>query len=188
MDFLPDDMYLDSGVWRIRLTPREIVDGRYDLWLPGSSVLNRGTQFFRQSPEVTLTIPSTSARAITVGAYDARRQVYADFSGRGFLRNLDLVKPELAAPGVDIRVPLPGAGYARQSGTSFAAPFVTGAAALLMEWGMVRGNDPYLYGEKVKAYLTRGARPLGAGGQRYPNRQVGYGTLCVRDSIPSMRV
>ena len=184
MDFLPDDTYLDSGVWRIRLIPRDIVDGKYDPWLPGASVLNRGTQFFRQSPEVTLTIPSTSARAITVGAYDARRQVYADFSGRGFLRNLDLVKPELAAPGVDVRVPLPGGGYTRQSGTSFAAPFVTGAAALLMEWGMVRGNDPYLYGEKVKAYLTRGARPLGAGGQQYPNRQVGYGTLCVRDSIP----
>ncbi len=184
MDFLPEDTYLDSGVWKIRLTPRQIVDGRFDLWLPGASVLNRGTQFLRQSPQVTLTIPSTAARAITVGAYDARRQAYADFSGRGFLRNLDLIKPDLVAPGVSIRVPLPGGGYGRESGTSFAAPFVTGAAALLMEWGMVRGNDPYLYGEKVKAYLTRGARPLGAGGQPVPNEQIGYGTLCVRGSIP----
>ena len=184
MDFLPKDTYLDSGIWKIRLTPQRIVEGKYDLWLPGASVLNRGTQFLRQSPEVTLTIPSTAARAITVGAYDARRQVYADFSGRGFLRNLDLIKPDLAAPGVDIRVLLPGGGFGRQSGTSFAAPFVTGGAALLMEWGMVRGNDPYLYGEKVKAYLTRGARPLGEGGQTIPNERSGYGTLCVRGSIP----
>ncbi len=184
MDFLPEDTYLDSGVWRLRLTPREIVEGHYDLWLPGASVLNRGTQFLRQSPQVTLTIPSTSARAITVGAYDARRQTYANFSGRGYLRNLDLVKPDLVAPGVEIRVPLPAGGYGRLSGTSFAAPFVTGGATLLMEWGMVRGNDPYLYGEKVKAYLTRGARPLGAGGQSVPNEQIGYGTLCVRGSIP----
>ena len=88
------------------------------------------------------------------------------------------------APGVDVRVLRPGGGYDRQSGTSFAAPFVTGAAALLMEWGMVRGNDPYLYGEKVKAYLIRGARPLGAGGQLVPNERIGYGTLCVKDSIP----
>ena len=184
MDFLPEDTYLDSDLWKIRLTPRRIVEGKYDLWLPGASVLNRGTQFLRQSPQVTLTIPSTASRAITVGAYDARRQVYADFSGRGFLRNLNLVKPDLVAPGVDIRVLRPGGGYERQSGTSFATPFVTGGAALLMEWGMVRGNDPYLYGEKVKAYLRRGARPLGAGGRMIPDERIGYGTLCVGGSIP----
>lgn len=185
VDFLPEDTYLDSGIWKFRLTPERIVDGRYDFWLPGTSVLNRGTHFLKRSPEVTLTIPSTSARAITVGAYDARRDAYADFSGRGYLRNLDLVKPELSAPGVDILAPLPGGGYASQTGTSFAAPFVTGSAALLMEWGMVRGNDPYLYGEKVKAYLTRGARHFGAGGQQFPNPRTGYGALCLKDSFPA---
>ena len=138
----------------------------------------------RRSPEVTLTIPSTAARAITVGAYDGRRDTYADFSGRGFLRNLNLVKPELTAPGVDVVTAVPGGGYQARTGTSFAAPFVTGAAALLMEWGMVQGNDPYLYGEKVKAYLIRGARQLGRSAQGYPNPQVGYGALCVRDSLP----
>ena len=76
-----------------------------------------------------------------------------------------------------------GGGYAQFSGTSFAAPFATGAAALLMEWGIVRGNDPYLYGEKVKAYMRRGAREL-PGFDVYPNPQVGYGALCVRDSLP----
>lgn len=184
VDFLPLDTYLDSGVWKFRLIPERIVDGRYDFWLPGTSVLNRGTQFLRRSPEVTLTIPSTSARAITVGAYDGRRQAYADFSGRGYLRNLNLIKPELVAPGVDITAPLPGGGYAPQTGTSFAAPFVTGSAALLMEWGMIRGNDPYLYGQKVKAYLTKGARHFEAGARQYPNNRTGYGALCVRDSLP----
>ncbi len=38
-----------------------------------------------------------------------------------------------------------------------AAPFVTGAAALLMEWGIVRGNDLYMYGDKLKASLIKGA-------------------------------
>ena len=64
-----------------------------------------------------------------------------------------------------------------------AAPFVTGGAALLMEWGIRFQNDPYLFGEKVKAYLQRGARPL-PGFEVYPNPQVGYGALCVRDSLP----
>ena len=184
LDFIPRGTYLESGIWKFRLIPERIVEGRFDFWLPGASVLNRGTQFLQRSPEVTLTVPSTSARAITVGAYDARRDTYADFSGRGFLRNLDLVKPELAAPGVEVVAPRAGGGYAAQTGTSFAAPFVTGGAALMMEWGMVRGNDPYLYGEKVKAYLTRGARQFGGGGMRFPNNRVGYGALCVKSSLP----
>ena len=146
--------------------------------------MSRGTQFLRRSPQVTLTIPSTAIRAITVGAYDSRNDTYADFSGRGFLRSLDLVKPELAAPGVDVITVVPGGGYSARTGTSFAAPFVTGGAALLMEWGIVKGNDPYLYGEKVKAYLIRGARQLGISAQEYPNRRVGYGALCVRSSLP----
>ena len=87
------------------------------------------------------------------------------------------------APGVDITAPTPSGIYQTFTGTSFATPFVSGAAALMMEWGIVRGNDPYLYGEKVKAYLRRGARPL-PGFTEYPNPQVGYGALCLRDSLP----
>lgn len=94
------------------------------------------------------------------------------------------MKPDLAAPGVNIRTAQVGGGYTTVTGTSFATPFVTGAAALLMEWGIVKGNDAYLYGEKVKAYLRRGAKPL-PGFDIYPNAQVGYGALCVRDSIPT---
>ena len=79
--------------------------------------------------------------------------------------------------------PLPGGGYRQVSGTSFATPVVTGSTALMMEWGIVNGNDPYLYGEKVKAYLRRGARQL-PGFSEYPNPYVGFGTLCVRESLP----
>ena len=52
-----------------------------------------------------------------------------------------------------------------------------------MQWGIVNGNDPFLYGEKVKAYLRRGAKKL-PGISEYPNPMVGYGALCVRDSLP----
>ena len=60
---------------------------------------------------------------------------------------------------------------------SIAAPFVTGSAALMMEWGIVRGNDPYLYGDKLKAYLIKGARWLP--GQKEVNTQAGWGALCL---------
>lgn len=183
VDFIPTDTYIDSGVWRIELIPRRITDGRFDMWLPSSNVLNFGTRFYEPTAETTLTIPSTARKVIAVGAYDSRLRTYASFSGRGYTRDGVQVKPDIAAPGVGITTTAPGGGYAPMTGTSFATPFVTGASALLMQWGIIQGNDPYLYGEKVKAYLIRGARPLLAD-REYPNPMLGYGTLCVRDSLP----
>ena len=182
-DFLPVRDYLDSGIWTFRLTPERIVTGRYDMWLPSRGILNPSTRFLRPVPETTLTIPSTAANVISVGAYDDSYRAYADFSGRGFTRQTQQVKPDLAAPGVDIVAARRGGGYEAVTGTSFAAPFVTGSAALLMQWGILQGNDPFLYGEKVKAYFTRGARHL-PGYDVWPNERLGYGTLCVRDSLP----
>ena len=183
IDFIPVEDYIDSGIWTLRLTPNRIVQGNYELWLPSGNILNRGTGFLYPTPDLTLTIPSTAAGVLSVGAYDARYQSYADFSGRGFVGISNTVKPDLVAPGVGVMTASAGGGYAPVTGTSFAAPFVTGAAALLMEYGIVQESDPYLYGEKVKAYLRRGARQL-PGFDTYPNPQVGYGALCVRDSLP----
>ena len=144
IDFLPEESYLTEGVWRIILASGKIVIGQYEMWLPSDEVLNRGTGFLFPKEQTTLTIPSSASRVISVGAYDARTFAYADFSGRGFTRLTNMVKPDLVAPGVEIMTTTVGGGYAAFTGTSFATPFVTGSAALLMEWGIVRGNDPYL--------------------------------------------
>lgn len=183
--------YIDSGVWTFLLEPVRIVAGNYAFYLPSAAVRNDDTRFVRPTPDVTLTIPSTASKVITVGAYDPVYDSYADFSGRGYLyqdrvnsRTAEaFVKPDLVAPGVGVMAPDRNGGYYPVTGTSFAAPFVTGAAVLLMEWGIVQGNDPYLYGEKVKAYLRKGAKPI-RGEKDYPNERVGYGTLCIADSIP----
>lgn len=182
IDFIPTGNYVDSGVWKIILRGKDIKDGEYFLWLPGGNVLNPLTSFYLPRAEGTLTIPSTALRLISVGAYDSRSDVYADFSGRGS-NFLPYGKPDFVAPGVDITAPRPGGSYGSFTGTSFAAPFATGACALLMEWGIVKGNDPFLYGEKVKAYLRRGARRL-PGYEEFPNETVGWGALCVKGSIP----
>ncbi len=182
IELIPTGRYINSGVWRFELVPNKIVTGNYDMWLPAGGIKNPGTRFLLSSEYTTLTIPSTADRAISVGAYNAYTDSYAPFSGRGYTRNFE-IKPDLVAPGVDINSCAPGGGYAIRSGTSMATPFVTGSAALLMEWGIVDGNDPYLYGEKLKAYLISGARPLRIE-NIYPNRTLGYGALCLEDSLP----
>ena len=182
-DLLPVNDYIDSGIWTIQLVPQKIAAGNYDMWLPAGGVLNVGTGFLLPSEKTTLTIPSTAARVITVGAYDGYFDRAAAFSGRGYTRETNQVKPDLAAPGVDITSCAPGGGYVVRSGTSMATPFVTGGTALLMQWGIVDKNDPYLYGEKVKAYLIKGARRLPAM-RDYPNPVFGWGALCVSQSLP----
>lgn len=184
-DFLPIGSYVNRGIWTFAIEPVQVEGGGYDFYLPSSSVLSGETRFFQPTSEKTLTIPSTAARVITVGAYDTYTEAYADFSGRG--ENMSPasvnIKPDLAAPGVNIATLSPGNLPVTVSGTSFATPFVSGSAALLMEWGIVRGNDPFLYGEKVKAFLRRGARTLRSESV-YPNNRVGWGALCLAGSLP----
>lgn len=191
LDFLPLQRYVNAGIWTFLLEPVRIVTGNYSMYLPSQTAVSMDTRFYRPTPETTLTIPSTAARVITVGAYDTTYDAYADFSGRGYLfaanaqerTGIALSKPDLVAPGVGIVTAAAGGGSLSVTGTSFAAPFVTGSAALLMQWGITMGNDRYLYGQKIKAYLQRGARAL-PGFSEFPNPQVGYGALCVADSLP----
>ncbi|HHX13293.1 MAG TPA: S8 family peptidase, partial [Clostridiales bacterium] len=182
IEFIPVGTYINSGIWTIELVPTQIVVGNYDIWLPAGGLKNVGTRFLLSSEFTTLTIPSTAERAIAVGAYDGRNDSYAPFSGRGFTRD-NRIKPDIVAPGVNIMSCSPGGGYTARSGTSMATPFVSGSAALLMEWGIIRNNDPYLYGEKLKAYLINGARPLRIENV-YPSTTLGFGALCLRDSMP----
>ena len=184
IDMIPQTVYIQPGLWKFRLIPRSIRNGRYDMWLPAQGALNFGTGFTSPDSASTFTIPSAAAKAVTVGAYDAGTGSAAPFSGRGYIVEIGgslMVKPELAAPGVNVLVPSVS-GMARVSGTSYATPFVTGSAALLMEWGIVRGNDAFLYGEKLKAYLIKGAEPLA--GAAVPDTQTGWGRLCLKNSLP----
>lgn len=192
-DFLGNP-YITTGIWTFVLTPVRIIQGSISFYLPSSEAVNRGTNFFLPTPSVTMTIPSTAQKVITVGAYNTVYNEYADFSGRGYplgeraagegkFYYEQQMKPDLCAPGTDILVPDGLGSYRVVSGTSFAAPFVTGSSALLMEWGIVRGNDPYLYGEKVKAYLIKGAERI-PGYAYFPNEMVGWGKLCLKKSLP----
>lgn len=183
IEFVPIRESIDSGLWTLVLHGDNIVVGYYNLWLPSGGGLISDTRFLQSTPQLSLTIPSTSSSVISVGAYNPKNNGIAPFSGRGFVYSSYMVKPDLCAPGTDIMSASPFGGYTSASGTSMATPFVSGAVALLMEWGIVKGNDPYLYGEKAKAYLIKGAKPL-PGFSEYPNDQIGWGALCLSNSLP----
>ncbi len=176
-----EDIAEMAGLWQIKVYSRRIVDGAFSLWLPTIEQVGEESFFSESKTENTLTIPSTAARVIAVGAYDAETGAGLRFSGQGGSPE----KPDLVAPGKDILTSRVGGGYDSFTGTSMSAPFVTGAAALLMQWGIVQGNDPYLFGERLKAFLRIGARR--SEGRSYPNPVWGYGTLCVEESLRELR-
>lgn len=182
--FSPETDYVTDGVWQIQLRPRSIKNGQVRLWLPSGDLVLSATRFLSPTLSGTLTIPSTASRVISVGAYLPQTGSIADFSGRGFLPYNG--KPDLVAPGGSILAPVAAQGYPRGqhpngyagfTGTSFATPIVSGTCALLMQQGIVQGNDPFLYGEKLKAVLRRNAALL-YGEETLPNNQSGYGALC----------
>ena len=172
---------LPEGLWQLRITAHEITDGSYDIWLPITEEVSRDTAFFVPSIDTTLTLPSTALYVLTAGAYNSHLNSIADFSGRGYTRRNVYIKPDLAAPGVDIISANKYGGYGLFTGTSIAAPFVAGSAALMMQWGIVEGNDPFLYGERVKAFLRLGARRQN--GIIYPDPYWGYGMLCLENTM-----
>jgi subtilisin family serine protease len=95
--------------------------------------------------------PANSARAIAVGAVDINgtSRTHAEFSSVGPTTISLRLKPDVAAPGVDVLSSIPGGGWTAFSGTSMAAPHVAGAAALL------RQRHPAWTVEQLKSALVQ---------------------------------
>lgn len=171
---IPVEDYIDSGIWKIIIVAGKIKAGRLDIYLQSNANLNSLTGFVQPDSELTITIPATAQSVISVAAYNQNNDSYASFSGQGIGGDCfwNGYKPEVSAPGVGIEL-RPGL---RVSGTSFSVAFVTGIAALLMEWGIVRKNDTELYGQKVKAAIIKAAVPLP--NQEIPSDKFGWGKVC----------
>lgn len=175
--------YISSGVWKLVVKATEVVDGKFEMWLPTSGTVTDETYFTNPTSSRTMTIPSTALKVISVAGYNDKIGNIAGFSGVGS-ENLALPNPDLAAPAVGILTTKAGGGYDSYTGTSMAAPFVTGSAALMMQWGIVQKNSPFVYGERLKGFLRLGASRDTR--MRYPNPKFGYGTLCLSATMTYM--
>ncbi len=165
---------ITPGIWKIVFEPVKIVEGNIDIYLPTSEGLSPDTRFLTPTTELTVTVPGTASRVITVGSYNSRNDIVSIFSGEGDFERCAF-KPDILAPGEDILSYLPGGNQGSLSGTSMATPHVTGVCSLLLEWGIVNNNDPFLYSAKLKALLLKSARR--AEYISYPNSLRGYGFL-----------
>ncbi len=177
--------YLSEGLWKINIRTGQIVDGNIEIWLPTVEQVTDDTAFSVPALDNTLTIPSTAEYAISVGGYDQRLNIFANFSGRGFTVGIVYIKPDIVAPAVNILTTAKGGGYDNFTGTSIAAPFVTGSCALMMQWGIVNKNDPFLYGQRIKAFLKLGATR--EENFEYPNTKWGYGALCLKNTMDYLK-
>lgn len=174
--------FVSSGQWKITLRKMNEYDGKFDMWLPISEGLNINTKFLNPVVYNTLGIPATVRNVISVGSYNYLVNIISPFSGRGEMYNGQYIKPDIVAPGEGIYSSIPNRGFDKKTGTSMATPQVSGAAALMMQWGVVNRNDPYLYGERLKYFLITGAKK-GRRDIQYPDAAWGYGELCLRESI-----
>ncbi|EGT0694556.1 S8 family peptidase [Clostridium perfringens] len=178
ISILPLGDTITSGGWRIIVRKLNNYEGYFDVWLPIAEGLNERTRFLQPSVYNTLGIPATVEGVISVGSYNFLNNNLSAFSGRGVVRPEWLIKPDLVAPGENILSTVEEQGFDTKSGTSMAAPQVSGICALLFEWGIIRNNDPFLYGERIKYYLIKGAKRT-IFGEAYPNPDLGYGFVCL---------
>ena len=162
------------GIWRIFVRGRDGQNVGFHIWLPVQGLISEETYFLEPSPYNTVTAPGDSLESITVTAYQYRDNSLYVQASRGFMPDGNVV-PQVAAPGVQIRVPQLNGLYGNVSGTSLSAAQTAGAAALLFEWAVIRGNQPYFTGSSVKNYITRGAEREER--MQYPNRDWGFGRM-----------
>lgn len=165
---------IKQGIWKIILRGEYIDGGRFDAWLPMKEFLPEGTKFLNADPYGTFVNPSSATGAITVGYFNQGNIATISESGKGFFSNHNL-KPDLVAGGVNQPVTNPGGSVTRISGSCVATAVVAGACGMILEWGILEGNNTTMYTEKVRTYLISGC--IRRVGEEYPNPNWGYGRL-----------
>jgi hypothetical protein len=171
------------GLWKIRVYGSKITSG-FHIWLPVRGFITDDTFFLLPNQFTTITDPGNNIAAITSTAYNPVNQSMFLESSRGYTR-YNQINPDLAAPGVDIFAPLPDNQYGLVSGTSISAAYMTGISAMLLEWGIVKGNDRSMDTYQIKKYLIRGVKRNPA--LSYPNREWGYGTVDIYNTFESLK-
>ena len=172
------------GTWRFNVYGRGDLPTGFHIWLPMGNFISDSTFFTEPDIYTTILDPGTAVVPITTTAYDPTNNNLYRNASRGYSRSLS-VKPDLAAPGVNYTAPTLNREFVNFTGTSVAAAHMAGVAALVLEWGEVRGFYRGMDSIKLKKFLIRGARR--SPNIVYPNRDWGYGYLDVFNVFDVLR-
>lgn len=172
------------GVWKITVEPLRLAAGDFHIWLPVKEFLTGDVIFLESNPDTTLTCPSSADSVITVSYYNGAENSIDINSGRGYTR-VGVIKPDFAAPGVNVTGALPGGRFAKRSGSSAAVAITAGASALLLEWLMLQNVRVGYDTIRLKGLFILGAvqRP----DIDYPNKAWGHGTLDLYETLKTVR-
>ncbi|MBN1045289.1 peptidase S8, partial [Clostridium botulinum] len=174
---------LQPGIWKIKLIANLVLDGKYNIWIPQYGLSVGDTSLSPSDPFGTFTNPGDSTSIITVAAYNQNNNNIVNYSGMSFLDDY-IDRVDIAAGGVNAVTVAPNNAITTVNGTSVSAAVVAGTCAILFQWGIIEGNDPYMYSQTMKTYLTRGTKQRS--GDSYPNPQWGYGILDVLGIFSNM--
>nr|WP_296262791.1 S8 family peptidase [uncultured Merdimonas sp.] len=173
-----------EGIWRLEILSVQRAVGEVHIWLPVQEFLSGEVFFLEADADTTLTEPGSARAAMTVAYYNGKDNGVDIHSGRGYTRS-EIIKPDYAAPGAEVTGAGAGGDFVSRTSSSAAAGIAAGASALLMEW---LKTQPDIDG--VNSIQIRNTIVLGAGqrdSMEYPNREWGYGTLNVYQSLDQLR-
>lgn len=172
------------GIWKFRVYNMDNANSEFNVWLPSGQLITDETYFSQSSPDKTITSPGNAIKSMTITSYNSQSGGIAINASRGYTRS-NIIKPDLAAPGVDITCPLIGNTYGTASGTGCATAHTAGIAAMMLEWGIVKGNYTSMNGLDIKKLLVRGANR--SEDIEYPNNVWGYGKVNVYNVFGRLR-
>jgi len=173
-----------AGIWKFRVYNIDNASTEFNVWLPSAQLITDETYFLQPNPDKTITSPGNAPKSITITSYNHQSGGIAINASRGYTPT-NIIKPDLAAPGVDLTCPLIGNTYGTASGTGCATAHTAGIAAMLMEWGIVKGNYTSMNGQDIQKFLIRGATR--SDDLEYPNNVWGYGKVNIYDVFQRLR-
>ena len=162
------------GIWHCQVKSEGNEPFSFHCWLPSGNLISPDTYFYHSDSVTTITSPGDARFPLTVAAYNQFNNSILNESGRGFSRFGEIL-PDVAAPGFKIPCALPENQYGTLSGTGAAAAHAAGAAAMIMEWGFIRGNHTTITGVMANRMIIRSANRDNA--CFYPNDMWGYGQI-----------
>lgn len=173
------------GIWKFNVYGQGELTLGFHIWLPMGEFITRDTYFLDPEIHTTVLNPGDAYVPITVTAYNPANNALYTNASRGYTR-ANVIKPELAAPGVNYLAPDLEGNYTTYTGTGVASAHSTGIVALMLEWGHVLNNQPNISTTAIKNYLIRGARRSSR--NSYPNSDWGYGIIDLYNTYYEFRI